>query len=136
MGASNMSGFIFHFSCASNLRRKAKSTKLTNIRRASETYDAVQERFKISEKIKWKISYLDQEKMNPKSRQTSSQFDILVLGVNFRCSHQTSVFCKNLFLHISNLHEAKRKKLFQAAKIEYQWKFIYFLLGRILRGKR
>ena len=44
-----MSGFIFHFSCASNLRRKAKSTKLTNIRRASETYDAVQERFKISQ---------------------------------------------------------------------------------------
>ena len=83
-----MSGFIFHFSCASNLRRKAKSTKLTNIRRASETYDAVQERFKISEKY----PTLTKKKWTPKVGRPLANLTYLYLEsisdvpIRLRCS--------------------------------------------------
>ena len=64
--------------------------------------------------IRSENSYLDEEEVNAECWKTPSQFDVLVLRVNFRGSHQASVFAEDFFLDVSDFHEAERQKFLQA----------------------
>ena len=54
--------------------------------------------------------------MNTESWKTPCQFDILVLGVDFRSSHQASVLAEDFLLNVTDFHEAERQKFLQAER--------------------
>ena len=54
--------------------------------------------------------------MNTESWKTPGQFNVLVLGVDFRSSHQASVLAEDFLLNVTDFHEAERQKLLQAER--------------------
>ena len=60
----------------------------------------------------YRDNYLDKEEMDPERRQTSRQFDIFSLGVDFGRSGQSLVFLEDLLFDFVRSHPRLRQKLF------------------------